>query len=121
MVFFGWLVCCVTSTYSACRLKSSHNRRNMPQDISELRWPLQIHMLSASRPRYGEEREVISHKRLYPSLLFVLPFSVGDVAVTLRYLVPRTRNVLPRKQGLPLNRVCARSLLSKSRVCAAAC
>jgi hypothetical protein len=42
----------------------------MSQDISERRWPLQIHTLVASQTRYGEGAEEIAHKASCPPLPF---------------------------------------------------
>jgi hypothetical protein len=55
----------------------------LSQDISELRWPLQIHTLVASQRWFGERREAIVHK----ASCSPLPPSHCDVAQACRYFV----------------------------------
>jgi hypothetical protein len=58
---------------------------HLSQDISELRWPLQIHTLAASQLRYGEGGEAIAHKAsCSPLALSIFP-SHYDAAQTRRY------------------------------------
>jgi hypothetical protein len=54
----------------------------LSQDISELRWPLQIHELMSSQPRDGEGGEATAHKASYSSLalsIFPSPLTVAQV------------------------------------------
>jgi hypothetical protein len=68
------------------------NRIMLSQDISELRWPLQIHTLLVSQPWYGEGGEAIAQKASCFSL--ALPIFHSPLTVTLANIL-RPVQVLP--------------------------